>query len=181
MREISGVTKAKEIVTRGDEGMCRRVRRRYIGVRRPFGASLPCLQPQSQHEYAIAAQRTTRIDIAEQREPGAHILIIHEAPASRILLANQKMFDKLQPESTDKDVMEGKDRLGDGSANWQFAPLDQRSLCQAQALSSVPATSTNVRQRKRRKLPVCATFFDRSFPSNVLHLKGVRTKLSEPL
>ena len=33
--------------------------------------------------------------------------------------------------------MKGKDRLGNGSANWQFAPLDQRSLCQAQALSSV--------------------------------------------
>src|SRR5262245_50700961 len=45
--------------------------------------------------------------------------------------------DKLKPESTDKDVMKGKDRLGDGSANWQFAPLDQRSICQAQALSSV--------------------------------------------
>ena len=25
--------------------------------------------------------------------------------------------DKLQPESTDKEVMKGKDRLGDGSAN----------------------------------------------------------------
>src|SRR5262245_32070595 len=41
------------------------------------------------------------------------------------------------PLITVKDVMKGKDRLGDGSANWQFAPLDQRSLCQAQALSSV--------------------------------------------
>jgi len=47
------------------------------------------------------------------------------------------MSDELQPESTDKDVMKGKDRLGDGSANWQFAPLNQRSICQAQALSSV--------------------------------------------
>jgi hypothetical protein len=53
--------------------------------------------------------------------------------------------DKLKPESTDKDVMKGKDRLGDGSANCQFAPLDQRSLCQAQALSSVAAASINVR------------------------------------
>jgi hypothetical protein len=44
--------------------------------------------------------------------------------------------DKLKPESTDKNEMKGKDRLGDGSANWQFAPLDQRFLCQAQALSS---------------------------------------------
>src|SRR5215475_6600919 len=40
MREISGVTKAEEIVTRDTDGMCRRVRRRYIGGRRPFGASL---------------------------------------------------------------------------------------------------------------------------------------------
>jgi hypothetical protein len=43
----------------------------------------------------------------------------------------------LYPESTDKDIMKGKDRLGDGSANWQFAPLDQRPFDQAQALSSV--------------------------------------------
>ena len=42
-----------------------------------------------------------------------------------------------QTESTDKDVMKGKDRLGDGSANWQFASLDQRPLCMAQAISSV--------------------------------------------
>src|SRR5262249_10800787 len=62
-----------------------------------------------------------------------------------------------QPESTDKDVMKGKDRPGDGSANWQFAPLDQRSLCQAEALSTVASASINVRSRKRRKLPVCAT------------------------
>jgi len=48
-----------------------------------------------------------------------------------------EVSDKLQPESTDKGVMKGIDRLGDGSANWQFAPLDQRSLCKAQALSSV--------------------------------------------
>jgi len=41
--------------------------------------------------------------------------------------------------------MKGKDRLGDGSANWQFAPLDQRSLCQAQALSSVASASINLR------------------------------------
>jgi hypothetical protein len=54
-----------------------------------------------------------------------------------------EVSDKLKPESTDKDVMKGKDRLGDGSANWQ--PLDQRSLCQAQALSSVAAASINVR------------------------------------
>jgi len=66
--------------------------------------------------------------------------------------------------------MKGKERLGDGSANWQFAPLDLRSICQAQALSSVASASINVRLRKRRKLPVCATFFDRSFPSNLLHL-----------
>jgi len=33
--------------------------------------------------------------------------------------------------------MKGKDRLGDGSANWQFAPLDQRPFGQAQALSSL--------------------------------------------
>src|SRR5262245_56922390 len=51
----------------------------------------------------------------------------------------------LKPESTDKDVMKWKDRLGDGSANWQFAPLDQRSLCQAQALSSVASAAINVR------------------------------------
>ena len=53
--------------------------------------------------------------------------------------------DKLKPESADKDVMKGKDRLGEGSANWQFAPLDQRSFCQAQALSSVASASINVR------------------------------------
>jgi len=47
------------------------------------------------------------------------------------------MSDKLQPESTDKDILKGKDRLDDGSANWQFAPLDQRPFGQAQALSSV--------------------------------------------
>jgi len=41
--------------------------------------------------------------------------------------------------------MKGKDRLGDGSANWQFAPLDQRPFGQAQALSSVAAASINVR------------------------------------
>jgi len=41
--------------------------------------------------------------------------------------------------------MKAKDRLGDGSANWQFAPLDQRSLYQAQALSSVAAALINVR------------------------------------
>jgi hypothetical protein len=57
MSEMSEVTKAKEVVTRGADGMCRRVRRRYIGARRPFGASLPCLQPQSQHEFAIAYMR----------------------------------------------------------------------------------------------------------------------------
>jgi hypothetical protein len=51
----------------------------------------------------------------------------------------------VQPESTDKGVMKEKDRLGDGSANWQFAPLDQRPLCQALALSSVAAASINVR------------------------------------
>jgi len=45
--------------------------------------------------------------------------------------------DRLKPESTDKGVMKGKDRLGDGSANRQFAPLDQRPFGQAQALSSV--------------------------------------------
>src|SRR5262245_39208726 len=45
--------------------------------------------------------------------------------------------DKLKPESTDKGVMKGKDRLGDGSANWQFAPLDQRPFGQAQGLSCV--------------------------------------------
>jgi len=43
----------------------------------------------------------------------------------------------LQPESTDKDVMKGKDRLGDGSANWQLAPPDQRPFGKAQALSCV--------------------------------------------
>ena len=48
-----------------------------------------------------------------------------------------EMSDKLKPESTDKDVIKGKDRLSDGSANWQFAPLDQRPICQAQALSGV--------------------------------------------
>src|SRR5262245_61571074 len=88
---------------------------------------------------------------------------------------------RLKPESTDQDVMKGKDRLGDGSANWQFAPLDQRSLCQAQALSSVAAASINVRWRKRRKLAVSATFSDRSLPANDLHLEGERTKLLEPL
>jgi hypothetical protein len=41
--------------------------------------------------------------------------------------------------------MKAKDRLGDGSANWQFAPLDQMSLCQAKVLSSVAAASINVR------------------------------------
>ena len=44
--------------------------------------------------------------------------------------------------------MKGKERRGDGSANWQFAPPDQRSLRQAQALSSVAAASINVRQGK---------------------------------
>ena len=55
------------------------------------------------------------------------------------------MSDKLRPESTDKDVMKGKDRLGDGSANCQFAPLDQSPFGQAQALSSVAAAAINVR------------------------------------
>jgi len=55
------------------------------------------------------------------------------------------MSDELQPESTDKDVMKGKDSLGEGSANWQFAPLDQRSICQALALSSLASASINVR------------------------------------
>ena len=41
------------------------------------------------------------------------------------------------PESTDKDLMKWKDRLDDGSANWQFAPFDQRLFGQAQALLSV--------------------------------------------
>jgi len=40
--------------------------------------------------------------------------------------------------------MKAKDRLGDGSANWQFAPLDQRPFGQAQALSSVASASINV-------------------------------------
>jgi hypothetical protein len=65
MREIPEVTKAKEIVTRGADGMCRRVRRRYVGARRPFGASFPCLHPQSQHEYAIA---NTRLRHGARRE-----------------------------------------------------------------------------------------------------------------
>ena len=55
------------------------------------------------------------------------------------------MSDRLQFESTDKDVMKEKDRLGDGSANWQFAPLDQRPFSQAQALSGVASASINVR------------------------------------
>jgi len=41
--------------------------------------------------------------------------------------------------------MKGKDRLGGGGANWQFAPLDQRPFGQAQALSSVASASINVR------------------------------------
>jgi len=45
----------------------------------------------------------------------------------------------------DKDVMKGKDRLGYGNANWQFAPLDQRPFGQAQALSNVAAASINAR------------------------------------
>src|SRR5262249_41726926 len=49
------------------------------------------------------------------------------------------------PLITVKDVMKGEDRLGDGSVNWQFAPLDQRYLCQAQVLSSFASASINVR------------------------------------
>src|SRR5262245_449380 len=57
----------------------------------------------------------------------------------------RQMSDKLKPESTDRRVMKGKDRLGDGSANCQFAPLDQRPFGQAQALSCVASAPINVR------------------------------------
>jgi len=33
--------------------------------------------------------------------------------------------------------VKAKDRHGDGSANWQFAPLNQRALCQTKVLSSI--------------------------------------------
>jgi hypothetical protein len=67
-----------------------------------------------------------------------------DSPHASFISSVKEAAQTVQPESTDKGVMKGKDRLGDGSANWQFAPLDQRSLCQALALSSVAAASTNV-------------------------------------
>jgi len=63
--------------------------------------------------------------------------------------------------------MKGKGRLGDGSANWQIAPLDQRPLCQAQALSSVAAASINVRggsgANRRFALPFSIAPFSQLF------------------
>src|SRR5215475_10292361 len=57
-------------------------RRQFIKNATGFACTLPlaplylsCLQQSSQSEYAVAAQRPSRIDIAEQREPGARILI----------------------------------------------------------------------------------------------------------
>ncbi|HEU0174241.1 MAG TPA: hypothetical protein VFV58_08245 [Blastocatellia bacterium] len=57
-------------------------RRQFIKNAMGFACALPLaprylsfLQSPSPDEFAIAAQRPTRIDIAEQREPGARILI----------------------------------------------------------------------------------------------------------
>ncbi len=76
--------------------------------------------------------------------------------------------------------MKGKDRLGEGSANWQFAPPDQRPFGQAKALSSLAAASINVRRRKRRKLPVCAaahSLLPARLPQNPLALEMLNALL----
>jgi len=70
-----------------------------------------------------------------------------------------------QSESTDKDVMEGNDRLGARSAK-------RSSLRRFDKCLIAEAAQTG---------PLCATFFDRSFPSTALHLKDERTKMLEPL